>query len=48
MVTPRMTVIIPARNEEHYIVDTLYSLRSQDYPGIYDVLVVDINRPIIV
>jgi len=47
MVTPRMTVIIPARNEEHYIVDALYSLRSQDHPGIYDVLVVGRKAPLV-
>lgn len=38
---PRITVIIPARNEEQYIAGALGRLRDQDYPHRYDVIVVD-------
>lgn len=37
---PRVSVIIPAYNEENYITKTLEALRLQDYPN-YEVLVVN-------
>ncbi len=38
--TPKVSVIIPAYNEEKYIVKTLEALRQQDYPD-YEVIVVN-------
>jgi glycosyltransferase involved in cell wall biosynthesis len=38
---PRITVIIPARNEEQYIAGALERLRKQDFPHTYEVIVVD-------
>ena len=40
-VQPTITVIIPARNEEQYIAGALGGLRSQDYPDVFEVIVVD-------
>lgn len=40
-VWPRVTVIIPARNEEECIGDTLRSLFTQDYPHPLRIVVVD-------
>jgi peptidoglycan/xylan/chitin deacetylase (PgdA/CDA1 family) len=39
----RISVIIPAYNEEATIHRTLNSLRKQDYPGVFEIIVVD-NR----
>src|SRR5437764_12302145 len=36
---PLISVIIPAHNEEHYLVDTLQALREQTYP-YFEVIVV--------
>ncbi|MDY0018195.1 MAG: glycosyltransferase [Candidatus Delongbacteria bacterium] len=39
---PKVTVIIPARNEEKYIADTLNSVMNQNYPPeLFDVIAVD-------
>lgn len=39
---PKVTVIIPARNEEKYISDTLNSVMNQNYPkSLFDVIAVD-------
>jgi glycosyltransferase involved in cell wall biosynthesis len=38
---PRVSVVIPAYNEERYLFDCLESIRKQDYPGVYEVTVVD-------
>ncbi len=39
---PKVTVIIPARNEEKYISDTLNSVMNQNYPvNLFDVIAVD-------
>jgi len=38
---PEITILIPARNEEKYVKDSLMSLLSQDYRGQYRVVVVD-------
>jgi len=38
---PKITIIIPARNEEQYIAGVLRRLRNQDYPHTYEVIVVD-------
>ena len=40
-VAPRVTVILPTRNERHYIRDCLDSLLAQDYPSLDEILVVD-------
>ena len=37
---PSLTVIVPARNEEHSIEPALRSLATQDYPGL-KIIVVD-------
>lgn len=41
--TPRISVVIPAFNEAHYIADTLVSLARQDFDGEYEVIVIDNN-----
>jgi cellulose synthase/poly-beta-1,6-N-acetylglucosamine synthase-like glycosyltransferase len=39
---PRVTIIIPARNEEEHILECLSSLLEQDYPaGLLEILVID-------
>ena len=38
---PRVSVVIPAYNEEKYLPICLESIRKQDYPGEYEVIVVD-------
>jgi glycosyltransferase involved in cell wall biosynthesis len=35
--------VIPCYNEENYIADTLFSLKSQDYDGEFEIIVVDNN-----
>lgn len=37
---PRLSVLVPARNEEHNILSCLYALLSQDYPDL-EILVLD-------
>ena len=39
---PAVSVIVPARNEEHNIARCLYSLLQQDYPSL-EIVVVDDN-----
>jgi len=40
--TRSFSLIVPMRNEEHYIEETLNSLIAQDYPaGMFEILVVD-------
>lgn len=41
--TPRFSIVIPAFNEEYYLGDCLASLAAQDYPGSFEVIVVDNN-----
>ena len=36
-----ISIVIPARNEEKLLPDCLGSLRNQDYPGDYEIIVVD-------
>lgn len=36
-----ISVIIPARNERHFIAQGLLGLHTQDFPGKYEVIVVD-------
>jgi len=38
---PSISIVIPARNEELYIVACLQSVLNQDYPGTYEVILVD-------
>lgn len=38
---PRVTAIVPARDEAAYIGKNIASLLGQDYPGAFDVIVVD-------
>ncbi len=38
---PRVTVVIPARNEAEVLPDCLPSLLSQEYPGAFSVILVD-------
>lgn len=38
---PRVSIIIPCRNEERTIASCLKSVREQDYPGIVEILCVD-------
>ena len=38
---PTVSVIIPCRNEENYIVQNINSILNQDYNGKIEVLVVD-------
>ena len=40
-VPPRFSVVVPARNEAAYLGDCLTSLLAQDYPGRYEIIVVD-------
>lgn len=41
---PRVSVIIPAYNEEEYIQKTLAALTESDYPkNLFDIIVVDNN-----
>ncbi|MFI5270543.1 MAG: glycosyltransferase family 2 protein [Candidatus Saccharimonadales bacterium] len=40
---PRFSVVIPCYNEENYIGDTLSSLKSQDFEGEFEIIVVDNN-----
>lgn len=42
-VAPRYSVVIPALNEERYLGACLSSLANQDYPGDFEVIVVDNN-----
>jgi cellulose synthase/poly-beta-1,6-N-acetylglucosamine synthase-like glycosyltransferase len=38
----KFSIIIPARNEEHSIVDCIHSIYRQDYPaGLFEVVVID-------
>ncbi len=39
----RFSVVIPAFNEEMYLGDCLSSLQNQDYPGYFEIIVVDNN-----
>jgi peptidoglycan/xylan/chitin deacetylase (PgdA/CDA1 family) len=41
MSLPTYTVIIPARNEEDYIANTINSVKKQDYDGKIEIIVVD-------
>jgi peptidoglycan/xylan/chitin deacetylase (PgdA/CDA1 family)/glycosyltransferase involved in cell wall biosynthesis len=41
--TPLVSVVIPAYNEEESLPGTLKSLHTQDYPGEYEIVVVDNN-----
>ena len=38
---PRVSVIVPARNEEEQLKGCLRALRGQDYPGDWEVVVID-------
>lgn len=38
---PRVTAVLPARNEEQTIAETVESLIAQDYPGEFRIIVVD-------
>jgi len=40
-VWPSVSVIVPARNEADVLERTLYSLLDQDYPGTWEIVVVD-------
>ena len=40
---PRYSVVIPAFNEQAYLGARLASLAAQDYPGAFEVIVVDNN-----
>lgn len=40
---PRLSVVIPAFNEEFYLGDCLTSLAKQDFPGVFEIIVVDNN-----
>jgi glycosyltransferase involved in cell wall biosynthesis len=40
---PRFSVVVPAYNEAGYLGRTLASLQAQDYPGAYEIVVVDNN-----
>jgi glycosyltransferase involved in cell wall biosynthesis len=39
----RFSVVVPAYNEEAFLPETLRSLRHQNYPGTYEIIVVDNN-----
>jgi glycosyltransferase involved in cell wall biosynthesis len=39
----RFSVVVPAYNEEAFLPETLRSLRRQNYPGAYEIIVVDNN-----
>lgn len=41
MATPKVSIVIPALNEEKFLSDCLQSLRNQDYSGEYEIIVVD-------
>lgn len=41
--TPRYSIVIPAYNEQDYLGACLTSLAQQDYPGSYEIIVVDNN-----
>jgi glycosyltransferase involved in cell wall biosynthesis len=41
--TTRLSVVVPAHNEENFLGDCLDSLLDQDYPGDYEIIVVDNN-----
>jgi glycosyltransferase involved in cell wall biosynthesis len=43
MIVPRFSVVVPAYNEAGYLGRTLASLQAQDYPGAYEIIVVDNN-----
>lgn len=38
---PFISVVIPAYNEEHYLARCLEAVTGQDYPGPYEIIVVD-------
>ena len=38
---PFVSVVIPAYNEENYLLSCLESIKKQDYAGEYEVIVVD-------
>jgi hopene-associated glycosyltransferase HpnB len=38
---PRVTIVVPARNEAKYIGESIGALLRQDYPGPWDVILVD-------
>src|SRR5487761_191941 len=40
---PRFSVVIPACNEAEFLGDCLHSLLRQDFPGDYEIIVVDNN-----
>ncbi len=40
---PRFSIVIPAFNEEFYLGDCLASLTGQDFPGPFEIIVVDNN-----
>src|SRR5688572_12964164 len=41
--TPKVSIIVPARNEEKYIKNCIESLLNQDYPNFELILVNDIS-----
>lgn len=38
---PRLSIVIPAYNEENYLPRLLKSIRAQNYPGLHEVVVAD-------
>lgn len=38
---PRVTIVVPARNEANYIGESISALLRQDYPGRWDLILVD-------
>jgi len=39
----RFSIVIPCYNEAQYLGEAIHSLRNQDYPGSYEIVVVDNN-----
>ncbi|PIW37121.1 MAG: hypothetical protein COW24_01865 [Candidatus Kerfeldbacteria bacterium CG15_BIG_FIL_POST_REV_8_21_14_020_45_12] len=38
---PRISIVLPAYNEQRYISNTIASLQQQDYDQLYEIIVVD-------